>query len=365
MFTNGDRRTMSAIAPLAQRLLHRLTTPLLPDDYLTLFNPQWSQRTLQARIVAVDRETDDATTLTLRPPARWGGHRAGQYLRVGAVVDGVRHSRCYSISSAPTTAGGDIQITVKAIADGRVSQALAHQTRVNDYLEISDAEGAFCWPEAIPQRALFISAGSGITPLMSLARDAAAHGRLPALTWLHYAPRQNDVILGTALQALADAHPQIDLQLICTREGGHHLTPADLASRCPDWTTRPAWSCGPTALLETVEALWAETPDAAPLTVERFRPRAVPLSDVTGGRLTFLSSGGGVDSDGRTSMLETAEAAGLMPKHGCRMGICHGCTVKLKQGQVRDLRTGQCFGDEDDLIQICVCAPAGDVAIEL
>jgi hypothetical protein len=47
------------------------------------------------------------------------------------------------------------------------------------------------------------------------------------------------------------------------------------------------------------------------------------------------------------------------------MGICHGCTARLLCGQVRDLRSGQVFGETDDLIQICVCAPAGDVQIDL
>lgn len=350
---------------LPLRLLSRLATPLLPDDYLELVNPLWSQRALNARIVEITKETADATTLTLQAPARWTGHRAGQYVRIGIAVDGIRQSRCYSISSAPSSVNTRFQITVKAIDSGRVSAYLNRSARVGQVLEISPAEGDFCWPTTMPDSALFISAGSGITPLMSLARDAAAQGTLPRLTWLHYAPTSADVIFGQALKALAAAHPQIDLQILLTREGDAHFSATELTRRCPDWQTRAAWSCGPAAMLDAVEALWAATPTAAPLTVERFRAKAAPVGDAQGGAIRFLKSGGCVNSDGRSNLLETAEAAGLLPAHGCRMGICHGCTVKLKSGQVRDLRTGKTFGEEDDLIQICVCAPAGDIDIEL
>lgn len=350
---------------LPLRLLSRLATPLLPDDYLELINPLWSQRSLKARVVAVERETAEATTITLQPPSRWPGHRAGQYVRIGIAVNGVRHSRCYSISSAPASVNGSFQITVKAIADGRVSQQLHRGLQVGEVIDISPAEGAFCWPAVMPAQALFISAGSGITPMMSLALDAAARGQLPHLTWLHYAPTRADVIFGKQLQALAAAHPQIDLQILLTREGDPHFSAAELGRRCPDWARRPTWSCGPAALLDAVEALWADTPSAAPLTVERFRAKVTAGSDAEGGTVRFLKSGGCVGSDGRRNLLETAEDAGLLPAHGCRMGICHGCTVKLKSGQVRDLRSGQVFGEEDDLIQICVCAPAGDIDIEL
>jgi ferredoxin-NADP reductase len=350
---------------LPLRLLSRLATPLLPDDYLELINPLWSQRSLKARVVDIHKETAEATTITLQPPSRWQGHRAGQYVRIGIAVDGVRHSRCYSISSAPSQVNGRFQITVKAIADGRVSQHLNRRLQLGEVIDISPAEGAFCWPTTMPEQALFISAGSGITPMMSLALDAAARGQLPRLTWLHYAPTRADVIFGERLQALAAAHPQIDLQILLTREGDAHFSAAELTRRCPDWATRATWSCGPAALLDAVEALWAVTPTAAPLTVERFRANVAAASDAEGGTIRFLKSGGGVSGDGCRNLLETAEDAGLLPAHGCRMGICHGCTVKLKSGQVRDLRTGQVFGEEDDLIQICVCAPAGDVALEM
>lgn len=103
------------------KLAALLATPLIPDDYVELINPLWTRDVLRARVEAITPETADSATLTLKPGLRWKGHRAGQFVRVGVDIDGVRHWRCYSISSAPERADGCIQITVKAVADGRVA----------------------------------------------------------------------------------------------------------------------------------------------------------------------------------------------------------------------------------------------------
>lgn len=353
-------------SPRALQWLHRLATPLVPDDYLELVNPQWSTRALNARVVSLKPQPGGATTITLQPPARWSGFRAGQFVNVSLSVDGIRQTRCYSICSAPNQVNNCFDITVKALEGGRVSNQVNRQLRVNDVVEISEAQGDFTWGDGLPEKALFISAGSGITPLMGMAQEAAANGALPDLVWLHYAPDADQVIFADALDDLKARYPQLNLQIIFTRASGEHFSATALMQRCPDWRHRSAWACGPGVMLDAATALWEKAPDAQALTIERFQPKVAKLGDLAaGGRLAFASTGCSVESDGKTSILETAEAAGLTPKYGCRMGICHGCTVKLKAGQVRDLRTGKQFGEEDDLIQICVCAPAGDVEIAL
>jgi stearoyl-CoA 9-desaturase NADPH oxidoreductase len=356
---------MSATQPLLQ-LASRLVTPLLPEDYAELINPLWTTRGLRARVEQVTPETADSASLTLRPGPGWQGHRAGQFVRVGVDVDGVRHWRCYSLSSAPEQSRGRLRITVKAIPGGRVSQHLVHAITPGSVLELSQAQGEFTWPAAMPERALFITGGSGITPVMAMLQSAAARGTLPATTLLHYAPRTDEVILGPALRALAAAQPQLNLQLIHTREGGAHFHPAQLQGLCHDWRERATWSCGPEALLSAVEQHWQAADLAARLTVERFRARTATASaDAQGGNIRFTRSGVQAAGAAQESILDRAEQAGLAPAHGCRMGICHGCTARLACGQVRDLRTGQVHGEADDLIQICVSAPAGDIEIEL
>lgn len=361
--------TPSPSRPPVLKLAALLATPLIPDDYIELLNPLWTRHSLRARVEAITPETPDSASLTLKPGPRWQGHQPGQFLRVGVDLDGVRHWRCYSISSAPERADGRLQITVKAVDGGRVSQYLVRELKVGALLELAAAEGEFVQPETLDAPLLFVTAGSGITPVMSQLRHFAALGAMPECTLVHYAPSDEQVIFGAELRALAERYPQFKLHLQFSRgeAPAARFGAESLAKLCPDWQRRRTYSCGPAGLLATVESLWAEAGAAERLTVERFRPAlaSLPAGGTVGGRLRFCRSGAEADSDGRVSILESAEQAGLAPAHGCRMGICHGCTAPLKSGQVRDLRDGRIHAEEGDLIQICVCAPVGDAEFDL
>jgi len=360
-----------ATRPSLTRFAALLTTPFVPDDYIRLVNPLWTVATLHARVESVTAETADAATITLQPGVRWAGHRAGQYLRLGVAINGVRHSRCYSISSAPERADGRVTVTVKAVDGGLVSTHLVRELTAGTVLDIAPAEGDFTMADGFSGSALFIAAGSGITPVMSLLRSAAARNAMPTATLLYYTPSPADTIFRDELQAMAEAHPALTVRFIHTRTGGDdtlhgHFNAAHLTQACPDWKTRHTWACGPSALLDAIDAQWAVQGVSEHLTTERFRPALrAAASDSTGGTLHFLASEKQATREGSETILDTAERAGLAPAHGCRMGICHGCTAKLVCGEVRDLRDGRIHRDEGDLIQICVCAPVGAVQIDL
>src|SRR4051795_6395543 len=147
-----------------------LFTPLLPDDYLELINPLWSTKELRGRIERIDEETHDAVTVLIRPGYEWPGHRPGQYLRIGVVVDGVHHWRAYSLTSEPGRPDGCISITPKLVQEGKVSPHLVRQARPGAIVRLGGVEGDFVLPHPLPERFLFISAGSGITPIMSMLR---------------------------------------------------------------------------------------------------------------------------------------------------------------------------------------------------
>ncbi|MES2885544.1 MAG: ferredoxin reductase [Pseudomonadota bacterium] len=361
---------MNAAASL-NRFVAKLTTPFIPDDFISLVNPLWTVQTLHARVEAITVETADSATIILQPGVRWTGHRAGQYVRIGVSIDGVRHTRCYSLSSAPERDDGCISITVKAVDGGRVSRFLVRELTVGTVIDIAAADGDFTMPYAMNDAALFIAAGSGITPIMSLLRSAAVRHAMPQATLIYYTPSPADTIFREELIALSKVHPALTVQFIHTRTASDsnlrgHFTAAHLKSACADWKTRRVWACGPGAMLDAIETQWSVQGLRDQLTIERFRPalRAV-ANDNTIGTLEFATSQKLAAREGSESILETAERAGLTPAHGCRMGICHGCTAKLICGEVRDLRDGRVFADEGDLIQICVCAPVGAVQIDL
>jgi ferredoxin-NADP reductase len=346
--------------------------PLRASHYLELVNPLWTTHALQARVEQVWDETRDARTLTLRPGRNWRGHRAGQHLRVGVPIRGKHYARTYSIASAPERHDGRIAITVKAMEGGRMSRHLVRNVKVGDYLPIGLPQGEFYLPDARAVKPLFITAGSGITPVMSMLRSLIARERLPDTVHIHYAPHAYDVIFGAELKALVEKHPRYVLRLVQTRELGEtrsperHFSAAQLDELAPDWRSRDAYACGPQALLDAVETLWQQAGLSRRLHTERFRaPLARLDSDARGGAVEFTAAGKTVQADGATPLLRVAEDAGLNPPHGCRMGICHTCPRKLLSGQVRDLRTGAVHGEPGEKVLICVSAAAGNCQIEL
>jgi len=364
----GSRRTLRARLADAAGLV---ATPLRPSHYLALVNPLWATHAPQARVERVWDETAEARTLTLRPGRGWRGHRAGQWVRVGVSIDGLYRTRPYSIASAPAAADGCIAITVTALAGGEVSPFLVRRLQPGAYVTLSAAHGEFVLPDTAGLRPLFITAGSGITPVMSMLRSAVLRGRMPDTVHLHYAPQARAVIFGDELRRMADVQAAYRLHLTTTRaegsanDGPRHFDAAHLAARCPDWPTREVWACGPPPLLDAVAAHWQRAGLADRLHVERFHaPLAALPADVTGGTVRFAASGRTVEADGRTPLLQIAERAGLRPPHGCRMGICHTCDATLVSGCVRDLRSGA-LHQAGRTVQVCVCAAAGDVELAL
>src|SRR2546428_4353154 len=239
-----------------------LASPLRTSHYLELVNPLWTTHQLKARVVSLWDETASARTLPLRPGGKWRRPRAGQHVRVGVPVGGMHHTRTYSISSAPGRDDECITITVKAATGGRVSQHLVRNVVPGDYWPLGLRQGDFVLPDAVPLRPLFITAGSGITPVMSMLRDHAARGDLPSIVHLHYAPHPYDVIFAKELAKLRDDHRRYRLRLVYTRERGErspaerHFTAAQLQEVCPDWRDRDVSARGPQGPLAPARAHW-------------------------------------------------------------------------------------------------------------
>ncbi len=357
------------LAPATDRLrtgLHALAgaaaTPLVPADYLDLLAPLRSRTALRARIVAVTPETRDAATIVLRPGPGWNPHVPGQYLRLGVDVDGVRHWRAYSLTSPPRPADGTISVTVTAIPDGTVSGHLVHHARPGELVHLEPAAGDFTLPATTPDRLLFVTAGSGLTPVLGMLRSHL--DELPDVVVVHSSPTADDVIAGAELRAMAaDGRIQL-IERHTTTDG--RLDATQLADLVPDLAQRATWACGPAGLLDALEEHFAAHDLLDHLHIERFRPVVIEAGE--GGTVTFLGSDRETQTDGTTSLLDAGEDAGVLMPSGCRMGICFGCVVPLRSGAVRDLRTGDvtvaATGD-DVRIQTCINTAAAACELDL
>ncbi len=348
---------MFRVAPLrpGSRLLaaaSALTTPLLPEDFLGLVDPLWSTTRLRGRVVARRRETGRAVSVTIEPGRAWTGHRAGQYVRVGIDVDGVRHWRSYSLSGPE----GDehLTITVQEVEDGVVSRKLVRDLPIGTIVELEQAGGEFRLPDPVPSQLLFVTAGSGITPVMGMLRTLDRAGARPDVALVHSAPTADDVIFDRELAALAERWPGLRVHVRHTRTDGR-FTPADVEALVPDRGDRLTYACGPAEMLDAFEGRW---PDVR---VERFTaPRR--SAGGTGGSVRYGERT--VDVEPGASLLEAGEAAGVLMPSGCRMGICFSCVLPLRDGQVRDLRTGEVHGEPGDLVQTCISGASGDAALD-
>ncbi|MEV6300239.1 ferredoxin reductase [Actinoplanes sp. NPDC051861] len=341
----------------AWRVVELITTPVVPADYLDVIAPLRNPTVLRARIEAVREETPNAVTLELRPGRNWQPHQPGQYVRLGVDVDGVRLWRAYSVSSAAGRSDGRFTVTVNAVTDGVVSGYLRRHARRGMIVNLDLPAGDFLLPATPPAKALFVTAGSGITPVMGMLRSSL--DSLADVVVVHSARTPEDAVFGADLRALA-ADGRIRLIERHTGADGR-LKPDELSSLVPDLFERETWACGPGTMLDDLTVHWTDAGFDDRLHVERFRPTVLVAGE--GGTVTFERTGTVADAPGGTSILEAGEAAGQLMASGCRMGICYKCVLPMREGIVRDLRDGtitavsEVDGDKV-LIQTCINAAA-------
>jgi ferredoxin-NADP reductase len=341
---------------LGSGLVDLLTGPHGVDRYTEQLEPTWTLGEARAKVLDVRRTTPRSVTLSLRPNAAFDRSiKAGQYVNVSIDVNGRRHTRCYS----PANAEGarDLELTVGRHDGGVVSSYLYEHARPGMVVGLAGAGGDFVLPTPRPRRVLFVSGGSGITPVIAMLRTLIAEGHSGEVAFVHYARNPAEACYRDELAAM----PRVRVLHGYTRSGDGDLDgrfgAEHLAAAMP--APDSVFACGPTALVDAVRE------HCNNVYTESFVAPALELpATPSGGRVTFADSGIDVVDDGRP-LLEQAESAGLTPESGCRMGICHTCTRRKTCGVVRNLTTGAVSTVAGEDVQICVSVPVGDVDIAL
>lgn len=359
---NLPRRARFA-SVLRSRWLHPLNDAAAWEQMRVAINPMWSTRDHPARVMAIVDETADTRTLVLKPGRRWPGHRAGQHVVVEVEIDGRRLHRSFSLSSAPT-ADRRVSITVKRQPGARVSGWL-HDRVVGDVLRLSPPSGGFIAPDGLDPL-LMASAGSGITPLMAIVEDLQASGDPRTIVFLHCCRTPADFIFEGRLRALAATRPGLDLRVHVSAQAGR-LDAATLARELPDFARYQALVCGPRGLTEGIENLYRSVDAPDRVRSESYSGRVLP--NTTGNdrahAVTCSVTEQVFTASTRSSLLEAAEAAGMKPAHGCRIGICKTCQCSKRSGTVLNLRTGEISSEPDQLIQLCVSVAQSPLELAL
>ena len=342
-------------------LLDLLTGPHGVDRYTELVDPTWTRRQARARVIGVRRTTPRSVTLTLAPNRAFAGFRAGQHINVSVEIDGRRRTRPYS----PANAEGDpyIELTIGRHDGGLVSNYLFEHARTGMIVGLDSVGGDFTLPASgAAGRTVFVSGGSGITPVMSMLRTLRARRHAGEVVFVHYARSEEEASYREELTEIARAMPNVTVLHGYTRTvAGSQLEGRFGTAHLPETMVEPdaVYVCGPPALVDAVREIFPSAES------ESFIPPVFDLtSETSGGQVTFTESSVELVDDGRP-LLNQAEDAGLNPESGCRMGICFSCTRRKTSGVVRNVITGAVSSTEEEDVQICVSAPVGDVDIAL
>src|SRR5262245_20754249 len=355
---------------LRSRAAAALASPYGVDRFLEQVNPMWAAHEVRARVVGVHREVDvpghpPVATITLRPTSTWQGHRAGQHVQLGVEIDGARRTtRIVTISSPDSRPGDPFTVTLRAIPETpdrqSVSRFLVERAEPGTIVHLSQAEGEFVLPDLLPEHVLFVSGGSGITPVMSMLRALQRRAHRGRVTFLHYAQSPEHQIFAAELDEVRRSGHGVDVHLLHPELGDPNLSPAFLERLVPGFRAVPTWACGPAPMIEAVRAAY-DGSDA--LRIEYFQPPRTSGTSAEGD-VAFARSGVGAPNPG-APLLEQAEAAGLAPEFGCRMGICFTCTAVKLDGTVRNVLAGEESSLPGEEIRICVSAPVGGCIVDL
>jgi glycine betaine catabolism B len=319
------------------------------------------------------------------------GFDPGQFITLRLEIDGEPISRCYTISSPPTRPHL-ISITVKRVPGGLVSNWLHDHVVPGTRITAQAPLGSFTLTGPPAPKYLFLSAGSGITPVMSMTRTLYDLGSDADVLFVHSARTPADIIFRLELEAIAAVTPNIRVVHVC--EGDYpserwmglrgRLSTAMLQVLAPDLAERETYTCGPAPYMASVRRILRDIGyDMGRYHEESFSFESLPVSDVpasvddgqgatppdgapTTYSVEFVRSGRTVSCTADENVLDAAYAAGLRPPASCTQGMCGTCKTTMLSGEVDMRHNGGIRPREvaQNKILICCSKPLSDLRID-
>lgn len=325
-----------------------------------------------ATVVRIAQETHDTKSYFFQTSTPLNQHKAGAHINIEFSTESGPVKRTYTLSSSPKLAE-QFSITVKRVNQGVASNWLFENLKAGQTISVSQPQGSFVLPYQPAGKILMLSAGSGITPLMSMLRYLAQTGNRSDILFLNYSQSPKDIIFHDELMTLADSHNNITPCFAVERDAisgetlSGRINKQQLTDVVPDIQEREIYLCGPQPFMKaTLKILDAINFNQAQLHLENFtadRNAAAALG--YSAELTFSSIGKSFKAASSKTILEEAEAAGLTPAAACRIGICKTCRCKKQSGITVNLVTGEESSKAGDYILPCVSVAKTATTIEL
>ena len=323
---------------------------------------------------------------------------AGQFLTLMLDIDGTPVNRCYTISSPPTRPNR-VAITVKRVLGGQVSNWVHDNIVPGSKVTALAPLGAFTLTTRPTEKLLFLSAGSGITPLMSMLRTLYDLGSDADVVFLHSARTPSDIVFRSELAAIEMLMPNLRVVHVCEadypseRWGGMRgrLSPTMLHTIVPDLLERTVFNCGPVPYMDAVRRILGEldydlagyheesftfddpavpgaTPPPEGVAYEDIAVPAPPAGEdgVATYSVEFAKSGRTVTCRADENVLDVALAAGLRLASSCSQGMCGTCKLTKLSGEVEMHHNGGIRPREVAAGKILVCCsqPRSDLSLD-
>jgi len=348
------------------------------------FSEQASEFSLTC--IKIQDETHDVKTFTFAGDIRKKIHYIpGQHLPITLTIDNKPVNTCYTLSSSPTR-DRQVTITVKRVPGGLVSNYLHDHFKIGDSIRAQTPAGNFHLNRANMDKVLLLSAGSGVTPMLSMLKamtDAVINGKSANdIVYFHSAHSEADIIAKEEVALMASQHGNCRVSYTLTRNvkpewqdyQGHINT--QMLGNIPDLAERQVFVCGPLGFREKAKELLLSLglPESH-YHFESFGHSTVSSGTVSSGEskakqrekvsILFDSWDKHVEGNNQETILEQGEDAGLVLPYSCRAGMCGTCKVKLESGEVEQLANDALTDDEEKqgYILACSCIPKTDVVI--
>lgn len=351
------------------------------------FGAQWhsgEQKTLQC--CAVRQETHDVRTFIFRCADFSAlSFEPGQFITISPVIGGQTIARCYTLSSSPTRPFA-FSITVKRVPGGVVSNWLHDNLKPGDSLKASGPAGSFTPVGHPANKLLYLSAGSGVTPLMSMTRAACDMAGNLDIVFVHSARTPTDIIFHGELTRMQAAMTGLRVISICEGLGDApqwqqpigRLDLSLLSQQVPDYKEREIFTCGPQGYMEAVKSLLREAAfdfahyhqesfDIAALNEQPLIEQAASLDRPAEFTVTLSRSGRKFSMAANQTVLSAAKKAGAIVPSSCSQGVCGTCKTALLQGTVDMNHNGGIRQREIDkgLRLLCCSKPTSDLVLDL
>jgi ferredoxin-NADP reductase len=376
---SAPAKALGSAEPAATRLAATAPWSAEADDALTC--------------LAVRDETHDVKTFVLAPrEPKLFAYAPGQFLTFAFEIGGETVHRCYTIASAPTRPH-TLSITVKRVAGGPVSNWLHDRLKPGDTVRALGPMGEFSCFTHPAGKYLLLSGGSGVTPMMAMARTFHDLGGGRDVAFVHSARTPADIVFRDELAVMAHRDPAFRVHAVCEADAPGEiwegpkgrLSPAILREAVPDFLDREVFVCGPKPYMDAVRAMLAEAGfdmarhheesfdfgALAPAEQEAAREaeQALDEAPATGTRtfrVEFAKTRRVLDCPEDQTVLDAARKAGIRLPSSCAKGLCGTCKSKLASGTVAMTHAGGIRQREIDagMALLCCSKPTSDLVIE-